>query len=140
MSARAVPPALEMTDAELAAMRAYTTRLWPAATGADPWDQSKQPTTGDVLTALSYAFSYWITDHIHDKDAVPEFMHRQAMFSVLVGQEMGRRNEELSHKLAELTKENAGLRARVQLACLPPTPPRPPKKARVMPPQAAATS
>ena len=126
------PAALALTPDELTAMRGYCQRVWPKVAG-EPWETDKQPTTGDVLSALSYAFSTWVCTNVVDKkvpdEQVPEFMYDKAMFSVMVGREMQRRNDELMEQVSKLTKANAVLEARLKTA--PSTPPR--KRPRVEP-------
>lgn len=119
------PADLELTAGELEAMRGYCERVWPKVAG-EPWAADKQPTSADVISALSYAFSAWVCTHVVGKkvpdDEVPEFMTAKAMFSVMVGREMQRRNDELMGRVSELTKANAVLEARLKTA--PSTPPR----------------
>lgn len=129
----AFPADLELTADELAAMRGYCERVWPKVAG-EPWAGDKQPTSADVISALSYAFSTWFcTNVVSNKvpdDEVPEFMTSKAMFTVMVGREMQRRNDDLTRQVSELANANAVLTARLKTA--PCTPPRA-KRARVEP-------
>lgn len=130
------PRALELTQAELTAMRGYCQRIWPLDAGA-PWPAGQQPTSADVVSALSYSFSAWVADNALGKDAAKGdaavYMHHKAMFSVMVGRVMQQRNDDLMRQVSELTKANAALEARVKmgLTTYPGTPPR--KKMRVEP-------